>query len=261
MWLRIQALIMRHLFLYRRSTTRIMGVLFWPVMSLLVWGFMTTYLKQVAAPKAVVFLLGAIILWDVFFRSQQAITFSIAEEIWVRNIINLFVTPIRVHEMVLAACAVGCIRALVTTALLSSLAFFLYAFNIFSAGPALLPFFLNLLLFGWAIGLITMSLVLRYGNASQALIWGVPFLIQPLSAVFYPVEVLPVWLRHVSWALPSTHVFEGLRTALATGRVDLSSLWSALGLNLVYLALGGAVFGWMLGKVREKGYLTKTNME
>ena len=261
MWLRISALVMRHLYLYRRSPARIMGVLFWPVMSLFVWGFMTTYLKQVAAPEAVVFLLGAIILWDVFFRSQQAITFSIAEEIWVRNIINLFVAPIRVYELVLAACAVGCIRALVTTSLLGGLAYFLYAFNILSVGPALLPFFLNLLIFGWALGLITMSLVLRYGNASQALVWGVPFLIQPLSAVFYPVDVLPVWLQHASSALPTTHVFEGLRAALSTGQVDLPSLWAALSLNLIYLALGGTVFGRMLGKVRDKGYLTRTNME
>ena len=261
MWLRIGALVMRYLYLYRRSPTRVMGVLFWPVMSLIVWGFMTTYLQQVALPKMVVFLLGAIIMWDVLFRSQQAVTFSIAEEIWVRNIINLFVAPIRVYELVLAACFEGLLRSLITTSMLSALAFLLYAFDILSVGPALLPFILNLLLFGWAVGLITMSLVLRYGNASEALIWGVPFLIQPLSAVFYPVSILPAWLRPVSLALPSTHVFEGLRAALATGQVNPASLWAALGLNLVYLALGGVVFGWMLGRVREKGYLSKPNME
>ncbi len=261
MWLRISALVMRHLYLYRRSPTRIMGVIFWPVMSLLVWGFMTTYLQRVALPKTVIFLLGAIILWDVFFRSQQAISFSISEEIWVKNIINLFVSPLRIHELVLATCLVGMIRALITTSLLSGLAYLLYAFNILSVGPALLPFFLNLLIFGWALGLITMSLVLRYGNASQALIWGVPFLIQPLSAVFYPVDVLPVWLRYISMALPSTHVFEGLRAALSTGKVNLPALWASMSLNLIYLALGALIFSWMLGKVREKGFLTRTNME
>ncbi len=261
MWLRISALVMRHLYLYRRSPTRIMGVLFWPVMSLMVWGFMATYLKQVAAPKAVVFLLGAIILWDVFFRSQQAITLSISEEIWARNVINLFVAPIRIYELVLATCLVGMIRALVTTTLLSGLAFFLYAFIIVSVRPVLLPLFLNVLIFGWALGPLTIWLVLRYGNASQALIWGVPFLIQPLSAVFYPVDVLPHWLQYISMALPSTHVFEGLRAALISGRVDLPTLWAAMSLNLIYLALGGGVFGWMLARVRQKGYLTRTGME
>ena len=261
MWLRVGALIMRNLYLYRRSATRIMGVLFWPVMTLLVWGFMTDYLKQVALPESVLFLLGAIILWDVFFRAQQAITLSISEEIWVRNIINLFVTPIRIHELVLATCLVGLIRAVVTTLLLGLLSYFLYAFNIFSVGPALLPFYFNLMLFGWSVGLLTMALVLRYGNAAQSLIWGVPFIIQPLSAVFYPVETLPRWLQGVSLALPLSHIFEGLRSSLSTGQVEPGAMGAALSLNLVYLVLGGLVFWLMLKKVRQNGLLTRTNME
>ncbi len=91
--------------------------------------------------------------------------------------------------------------------------------------------------------------------------WGVPFLIQPLSAVFYPLDVLPAWLRPVAAALPSTHVFEGLRAALATGRVDGVRLAWAFGLNVVYLALAGFFFAWMLGRVREKGYLGRLGME
>ncbi len=261
MWLRVAALVMRNLYLYRRSATRIMGVVFWPVMSLLVWGFMTDYLQQVALPKTVLFLLGAIILWDVFFRAQQAITLSISEELWVKNIINLFVTPVRIHELVLATCLIGLIRALATTFLLSLLAWALYSFNLLSVGPALLPFYLNLMIFGWSMGLVTMALVLRYGNAAQSLIWGVPFLIQPLSAVFYPVETLPRWLQGVSRILPLTHVFEGLRAALATGRVEPGTLGAATLLNLFYLLLGGLIFWLMLGKVRRDGLLTRTNME
>jgi hypothetical protein len=32
-------------------------------------------------------------------------------------------------------------------------------------------------------------------------------------------------------------------------------------MNLVYRAAGAAFFGWMLGKVREKGYLSRLGME
>jgi len=241
MWNRVGALLLRHFYLYRRSLARAMEIFFWPVMELLLWGFLTVYLRRLEVPVTVLFLIGAVIFWDVLYRSQQAITLSITEEIWVRNILNLFIAPVRIGEILLATCLVGVVKALVTALVLGTIAYVLYAFNLLAIGPALVPFLLVLLLFGWAVGMCTMGLILRYGQAAEALIWGVPFLLQPVSAVFYPVDVL--------------------RAALDGGRVDLRDLAFALVLNLVYLAAGAAFFGWMLRQVREKGYLSRLGME
>jgi ABC-2 type transport system permease protein len=106
-----------------------------------------------------------------------------------------------------------------------------------------------------------MSLVLRYGHAAEALIWGVPFLIQPISAVFYPVAVLPSALKLVAFALPSTYIFEGMRAVLNTGTMDSRLLAMAFGMNVVYLTAGGILFGWTLRLVRRKGYLSRTHIE
>jgi ABC-2 type transport system permease protein len=258
---RIAGLLLRYLYLYRRSVARVMAIVFWPVMDLLVWGFVTSYLERLAVPAPVLFLLGGVIFWDVFYSSAQAITLSITEEIWGRNVLNIFVAPIRVSELMLATCLLGAFRALASTALLSVLAWIFYAFRLTAVGLALAPFLASLLLFGWAVGMCTMALILRYGQAAEALIWGVPFLIQPLSAVFYPVAVLPPPLRAIAVMLPTTHVFEGMRAALATGSVDPALLAKALGLNVVYLVAAAAFFAWMLGRVREKGYLGRLGME
>ena len=260
-WLRISGLLLRYLYLYRRSAARIMGILFWPVMDLLVWGFLTTYLQRLVLPSAIVFLLGAVIFWDVFYSAQQAITLSITEEIWVRNILNIFVAPVRVGELLTATSLVGAARATVSATILALLAWAFYSFHIAALGLALVPFFFALVLFGWAMGMFTMALVLRFGQAAEALIWGIPFLIQPISAVFYPVEVLPAWLQPLARALPSTHVFEGMRQALRTGTVDTRSLVSALALDVLALVLGSLFFAWMLSRVREKGYLSRLGME
>jgi ABC-2 type transport system permease protein len=201
---RIAAMLLRYLYLYRRSAARVMGVVFWPVMDLLVWGFLTSYLEKAAVPQPVLFLLAQVIFWDVFYSSAQAITLSITEDIWGRNILNVFVSPIRVSELMIATSALGCLRALASAALLSLLAALFYGFRIASLGLALAPFLASLLLFGWAVGMMTTALILRYGQAAEALIWGVPFLIQPLSAAFYPVAVLPAWLRPVALAIPAT---------------------------------------------------------
>ena len=105
-----------------------------------------------------------------------------------------------------------------------------------------------------------MALVLRFGLAVEALIWGIPFLIQPLSAVFYPLDVLPAWIRPVSLALPSTHVFEGMRHALQTGGVSAGSLVAALAMNAVWLAAGALFFRHMFDQVRRRGLLARLGM-
>jgi ABC-2 type transport system permease protein len=159
MWTRIGALVLRHLYLYRRSTTRLGEIFFWPVMELLLWGFLTTYLQRMQVPNAVLFLIGAVIFWDVLYRSQQAVTISITEEIWVRNILNLFIAPVRISEILIATCLVGVLKALAIAAILGVLAWIFYAFNLLVLGPALVPFLVSLLLFGWAVGMCTMGLI------------------------------------------------------------------------------------------------------
>jgi len=261
MWLRISGLLLRNLYLYRRSTARAMEIFFWPVMNLMVWGFLTHYLKKMNLPIAIDYLLGAMILWDLLYRSQQSITLSLTEEFWVKNIMNIFIAPIRTVEMVISMCIMGFIKSIITMSFLTVLAFGFYRFNIFDMGISLIPFFGNLILFGWGLGMFTMSLVLRYGHAAEALIWGVPFLIQPISAVFYPVAVLPFALKIVAFALPSTYIFEGMRSVLNTGTMNPRMLAMAFGMNIVYLIAGGAMFGWTLRLVRRKGYLSRTHIE
>jgi len=260
-WTRVSAMILRYLYLYRRSLARAGEVFFWPVMDLLVWGFLTAYMRRMVVPEAVLYLLGGMIFWDVLYRSQQAITLSLTEEIWVKNILNVFVAPISIAEMVLATCLMGVIKAGITGVVLGGLAYVLYSFQLFDVGPALVPFLVSLILFGWAVGMCTMALILRFGQAAEALVWGVPFLIQPFSAVFYPVDVLPGWLQTVAYCLPSTYVFEGMRAALMIGTVELRFIVSALALNVVYLAAGATFFAWMFRQVREKGFLSRLGME
>jgi ABC-2 type transport system permease protein len=261
MWTRLSGLLLRNLYLYRRSLARIMEIIFWPVMNLMVWGFLTHYLEQMDLPVAVRYLLGAMILWDLLYRSQQSITLALTEEFWVKNVINIFIAPVRTIELLLAVCVMGLLKSLVTMAFLAVLAFLFYHFNILDMGLALVPFFGSLTLFGWALGMFTMSLILRYGHAAEALIWGVPFLIQPISAVFYPTHILPTWLERIAYMLPSTYVFEGMRAVLNTGKVDTALLGLSFAMNLLYLGIGAAFFAWMLHQVRRKGYLSRTNME
>ena len=154
------------------------------------------------------------ILWDVMFRSQQGVAISFLEDVWTRNLLNVFVAPVRPAEYLSAAFCVGFVRIGVTVIILGVLSWALFAFNILGFGWGLILFFANLLLFGWSLGVFSTALIMRYGQAAESFAWAVPFMVQPITAVYYPVSVMPGWLQWVALGLPSTHVFEGMRAVM-----------------------------------------------
>jgi ABC-2 type transport system permease protein len=253
---RILAMVMRYLFIYKRSYIRIAELVFFPLMDLLVWGFVTLYLEQATQSRAVLFMLGGIILWDIFFRAQQAVGMSVLQEMWVGNTLNLFVSPLRSYELIISTAIVGFIRALITVSGLGLCAYLLYAFNVLELGFSLIPLFGLLLFFGWTIGLFTAALILRYGEAAESLAWIVPFLIQPFVAVFYPVSALPPFLQAFAQVFPCTHIFEGMRAVLHDGGIPWGSLVAAFLLTIVWISLTGSYLAHTLNFVRRKGYLT-----
>lgn len=256
---RVLALLLRQLYLYRHSLIRSLEIVYWPVMDLLVWGFVSVYVARLqgGGAAAIAFLVGAMILWDVFYRVQQAISVSFLEDVWTRNLPNVFVTPISTAEYIGATMLLGVMKVAVIGVLLAVLAWLLYAFNIFRYGLPLLPFVLNLILGGWGMGILTTALILRYGQGAEALAWALAFLFQPFSAVFYPVRILPPVLQHVAWLLPTTYVFEGMRAVLGGGGLPWAYVgWGALA-NALLLAAAGCVFAWVMEIARDQGLLLR----
>jgi ABC-2 type transport system permease protein len=256
----IYALVLRYIYLYTRHPIRLVEMVFWPLVDLLVWGNLTVYLQANADPsfsKFIIFLIGAMILWDILFRAQQGVAISFLEDVWTRNLLNIFVAPVRTSEYLMATFAVGTLRICVTGSVLVLIAWFGYGFNLFSLNLWLVPFLMNLMFFGWALGMVSTALILRWGQAAESLAWAVPFFIQPAVAVFYPVEKMPLWVQPIAWSFPATHIFEGMRSVMKTGTADWHLLLHATWLNLVYLALAGWLFTAVLKMTRRRGLLTK----
>ncbi len=251
---------LRYFWLYTRHPVRIIELVFWPFVQLLVWGFLTKYLQSEGSgnfPETITYLIGAIILWDALFRSQQGVSISFLEDVWTRNLLNIFAAPVRITEYVGAMFLVGLCRVVFTGVILALIAIVAYQFNLFHLELALVPFYLNLLLFGWALGLVSVSLILRFGHGAESLAWAVPFMVQPFSAVFYPVSALPGWLQPIAHALPSTHVFEGMRQVIEFNTFPASQMASALATNILFLGASLWLLHGMLTSARRKGFLVK----
>lgn len=261
---RISAMAQRYLYLHRRSLVRSFDIFFWPVMDLLIWGFLTLYVQQlVDTPVArfMVFLIGAMISWDIHYRGQQAVTISLMEEVWTRNLTNVLISPLRLWEWVAATLCYGALKVSIVTLVLAVVAKALYAFELGQIGWPFLPLAASLLVFGWGIGLFTAGILLRFGYAAEALIWGIPFLVQPFSCVFYPIEVLPPWAQAIGRCLPSTYAFEGLRMVLR-GEAVPWPVWAAIaGLNVVAVAAGALFFVAMFKQAQATGRLGRLGRE
>ena len=261
---RISALLLRYVFLHRRNLIRAFDIFFWPVMDLLIWGFLTLYIQQNAVgsiAQFIIFLIGALIAWDIHYRGQQAITISLMEEIWTQNITNMLIAPIRLWEWLTASFLYGLIKVSLVTLILAGVAKLLYAFDLARVGWAFVPLVANLLIFGWAIGMATSGLLLRFGYAAEALIWGIPFLLQPFSCVFYPLSILPRWAQVIARGLPSTYAFEALRAAVHGEPVRWMVWGIIVGLNSVYMAVGLGLFMWMFRQARATGRLGRLGQD
>ena len=256
-WGRIGAMLLRNLYVMRRSWTRLFELAYWPTVQMILWGFITVFFMQhsswVAQASGV--LLSAALLWDALFRSNLGVSVTFLEEIWARTLGQLFVSPLRVHELLISLLVMSMIRTVIGIIPAAILAIPLYDVSLFDLGLPLIAFFTNLLVMGWAIGLFSAALVLRYGLAAESFCWGFVFLLAPLSGVYYPLSTLPVWLQPAALALPSTYVFEGMRAVLFDHVFRLDLLVGAVGLNVFYLALTWIFFLWIFRIARVRGLL------
>jgi ABC-2 type transport system permease protein len=256
---RVNALVARHLYLYRRSLPRIMEIFYWPFLDLVIWGFITLYLAkyQPQVPGFVTFFLGALILWDMLFRSQQGITISFLEELWARNLMNLFASPLTPGEFLASTIVMSIFKVTCVSLVMTMCAWVFYDYNVLVIGLWLLPFVINLVVTGWAIGVFTTSLIMRFGQEAEVLAWSMVFLFQPISCVFYPLDVLPSWLQAVAWSNPAAHVFEGMRDVLNGTGSPIPHLAWASGLNGALLIVTIALFYKTFAHCKVQGSLVR----
>ncbi len=254
---RLLGLMLRHLYLLRSSWTRVFDLVYWPILQMIVWGFITVFLQNNSSwvLRAGGILIGGVLLWDVLVRGQFGMTISLLEEMWSRNLANLFVSPLRPLEFAASLMLMSLLRSAVGVLPAAFLAIPLFAYSIFDLGLPLIAFWTVLIAFSWAVGLVIAAGLLRFGLAAESYAWASIFILSPITGVYYPVATLPGWLQPVSWALPPTHVFEGLRALVIDNvwRGDL--MLSAALLDVAYVVGAAILFLLAFGRARREGRL------
>jgi ABC-2 type transport system permease protein len=259
-WGRISGVMLRQMYLYKRTLHRWLEAVYWPVLDITLWGFLSKYIEATNPQSRVGFgLLGALISWDILFRAQQSVSVGFLEDMWSRNVLNVWSTPIRAWEYVTGTILVGIVRVTIGAGIAIGIAGFAFGFNLLTeVGLPLLPFLLALLIMGWSVGVATTAMILRLGQGAEELAWALAFLFQPFSAVFYPVDRLPVVMRGIAFFVPASHVFEGMRAVLLDGAgFPGRELALAFAIDVLYVVGAAWLFSWSLRQVRARGLLSR----
>ena len=255
---RIIALLIRYQNMALGSFPRLLSIFYWPSVQILFWGYFTNFFSETSILESwnsINIILSAVVLWDVLFRSQLGLSMSFFEELWSRNLPNLFLTPIRDHEIILGLVLISILRTMLGLTPAIFFAKYFFNFHMFDLGFYLIIFFFNLSLIGWSIGLIVSALVMRYGQSFEELAWAIIFIILPFSCVYYPLESLPNTIQTIAQYFPTTMIFEEMRLIFLKGTFNTNQLANISIINLSTLLLSSVFFLHMLKIVRKKGII------
>jgi ABC-2 type transport system permease protein len=250
---RIHGVFLRY-FYTLKDFSQLSDLFYWPLVDILLWGLTSIWIQhQNEVANLPLILMTALIFWQIAWRGALGISFHLLQEFWHRNLVNLFSTPLKISEWISGILLLGILKLLISVAFGGLLVYVLYSLNVFALGWAFLPFAVLLYVFGWTIGFFSSGLVIFWGHKVEMFAWMLPFLFAPFSAVFYPVQVLPPWAQAISWCLPTTYVFEGMRQILNGNSFPFIYLWASLLLNLLFLFCSVTFFRTMFYKSLIKG--------
>jgi ABC-2 type transport system permease protein len=255
---RVGGVLLQEVYITARSVEVLVDLPFWSVMTVVVFGFVTKFLSTLMNPTVAQYLYLGTLMWEIMRVTQYSMSLGALWNVWSHNFSNMFIAPLSMTEYVIAQMISGALKAVVLFALVGLIAALLFGFSVFSMGPLTLGLaFLNLLWFAYSIGLFILGIILRLGTRIQALAWGLVLIFQPLTAAFYPLEVMPPALQVVARAFPPTYVFEAARAGLSAPRVHWEWFGMAAAENLAYFVVTIWFFQYMFRRSRETGQFAR----
>lgn len=256
---RIMTLVMHELFITRKSLEIIIDTLFFPLMNVVLFGYITHFLGTASQGSA--YLMLGILLWEIVVINQYNMTVSTMWSVWSHNLTNIYIAPISVADYLIAHVIAAAVRTATVMVFLVLGTWLIFGFNLAQIGALnLVLLTINLSVFAWWIGIVLLGLIFRYGTRIQALAWGTIFLFQPLTAALFPVSVLPPVLQWVAYALPATYMFEAARQALDRGGTNWKYTLIASAMNIGYLVLALLVFRWLFRRSKETGQFARNDL-
>jgi ABC-2 type transport system permease protein len=253
---KVSAFFLRNWRMTHRNVFTVFEIVFWPVVSLLSVGLMTTFLE--ARPETVVFVLVGTFALSTVQVCQLDVTYAVLFDMWSKSVKHQLVAPVRPWHLALGAWLMGLVRGAAVFALLAAVSRWAFgvSFVEHGAGPPL-ALLGGLLVSAAGVGLLVSTLLLLFGLRAEVSAWSGVSLVLLLCGVYYPVSVLPPVLRAVAAGVPLTYFLETFRAHYGFAPVFAAPLARGYVLALAYALGGYALFAWAIARARRTGMLLK----
>ena len=259
---RTSAIVLRQFYLMQGSPARVLPLFAWVAIDMVTWGFITKYLNAVSGSgfNFVPSLLGAVLLWDFFIRVMQGVTTTFFEDVWSRNFLNVFATPLSISEYIgglvlssIATSSVGLVVCWFSPPRYSACRSFLRG-----AVDSLFTGVVPVRHCAWHHWLRDRAAI---GTGAEWFIWPIPALISPFAGVFYPLATLPQWMRFVSRLLPPVlRLREHAEHRVEAARFASALVWGAA-LDVIFLLLASWFFRAIYRHAVRTGLIARYSAE
>ncbi len=223
-------------------------------------------------PQTFNLLLG-VVIWNYISKLFCEIATNVGFERWEGTIEYTFMAPITSFSHLMGIVTWGTLRGLLQLILIAF--FMLLIVDVDISQCNFFGFFVVLLVASLSfIGLGMLATILPIISTENG-VQGVHILqgfLLLISGIYYPVEVLPSWLRIISYLSPVTYTLSALRKMLGLTMennsfvlnkgLPLSSIYEELAiltlLGIVMLPLGLKIFNMAVIYAKERGLLSRT---
>ncbi|MDQ6662210.1 MAG: ABC transporter permease [Chloroflexota bacterium] len=197
----------------------------------------------------ILYLLIGTSVWSYLSVTFDGVTDIINMERWEGTIEHTFMAPISRFTHMIGCCLFAVVHGLLFTIVQIIIVAAFFHLDLSHANYLTAIFMLlmgSVSFIGFGIG--TAVLPLLYTEKGMQMSFIVRAIILLVSGVYYPVEVLPLWMQPLARISPATYVLEGLRAGLRNNQVIWSAeiwsyTWPLIITGIVSIPLSIYIFG------------------
>ena len=241
--------------------------MFYSIAMVLAIGFLAVGVGEVSGraiptDKVLVYLLTGSLLWQylaqLFWETSNVMSF----ERWEGTIEYTFMAPVSRVTYLLGMSAFSALYSAVRLLILIAVCLLVFHLDVSQANLLSAALILGISSFSlMGLGLMAASLPLIYTERGTQMTSVIEAVLLMISGVYYPISVLPEWLRYFSRFSPMTYTLHGMRAAILEG-ASVRQLWGDIipltATAILLVPLGLRVFGWTEAYCKRHGKLKRS---
>ena len=159
---KILALVYRDLLIIRGSRWRLVEIFYFPLTTMIMWGFFASYSKSFALEAGLLVLVISL-FWNFAYVAQSTVNMQMMEDSWSGSLKQLFLSGVSEIEYVVARMVTATIVSVPVLALMFAVAF-VSGWNFVAVLPAAAALALLTLLTSLAMGVLIVGLIIVLGR-------------------------------------------------------------------------------------------------